>query len=108
VLFSKNSFSGIIRIHHTRIIRSGHFHHIDAHVVVPEFWSVEEAHKKTDQFEAKILKDYPDKAEMHIHIDPCFRQYCKVCDLVNCPVRAAPFEKKIAFTYDELVAPDER
>src|SRR5690606_10657019 len=38
VLFQKHVFPGIIRIHHTRVMRSGSYHHIDAHVVVPEYW----------------------------------------------------------------------
>ena len=28
---------GIIRVHHLRAIRAGRFHHVDAHLVVPEF-----------------------------------------------------------------------
>jgi cation diffusion facilitator family transporter len=35
---------GVIRVHHLRAIRSGRFQHVEAHLVVPEFWSVERAH----------------------------------------------------------------
>ncbi|HSE06234.1 MAG TPA: cation diffusion facilitator family transporter, partial [Methylomirabilota bacterium] len=36
---------GVIRIHHLRAIRAGRFHHVDAHLVVPEFWTVERSHE---------------------------------------------------------------
>ena len=33
---------GVIRVHHLRAIRAGRFNHVDAHLVVPEFWSLEQ------------------------------------------------------------------
>ena len=39
---------GVIRVHHLRAIRSGRFHHVEAHLVVPEFWSVERAHELSE------------------------------------------------------------
>jgi len=34
----------VSEIHETRAIRNGSFAHVDAHVVVPEYWTVEQAH----------------------------------------------------------------
>src|SRR5262245_33582642 len=42
--FDDFSLPGIIRIHHLRAIRSGRFTHVDAHLVVPEYWPVDRAH----------------------------------------------------------------
>lgn len=106
-LFYKHAFPGIIRIHHTRIIRSGRYHHIDAHIVVPEFWEVHKAHDETDRFSGLVIKDYEYEGEMHLHLDPCRRAYCKVCDLKDCPIRVHPFEKRMEFTLDELTDPKE-
>ena len=106
-LFDTNTFPGIIRIHHTRIIRSGAFHNIDAHVVLPEYWTVEEAHEKTDRFAYQVMRNHSVKGKIHFHLDPCRQAYCKVCDLENCPVRREPFAKRLPFSIDELTSPTE-
>lgn len=105
--FAKNIFPGIIRIHYTRVIRSGRYHHIDAHVVVPEFWDITKAHHETDRFEHMVLKEYPNEGELHLHLDPCRKAYCTVCDLSDCPIRQKPFIKRLSFTLEELTDPQE-
>ena len=98
---------GIIQVHHCRVIRSGRFHHIDAHAVVPEFWDVAEAHDRTDSFEAKLMEHYHYSGELHLHMDPCRQAYCRECSLQNCPIRRQPFFAKRRLTIEELTAPDE-
>ena len=102
-LFEKNYREGVIHIHHTRVMRSGRLHHIDCHLVIPEFWSIEKAHDFSDEFEEAILKDYEVDGEFHYHLDPCRKKYCKNCSFEPCSIRKAAFEKRIEFTYDELV-----
>lgn len=99
--------SGIIQLHHVRVIRSGHFHHIDAHAVVPEFWDVSEAHEKTEQFEARLINDYPYPGELHLHVDPCRRAYCRNCDVSDCPIRLHAFEHLRQLSIEELTNPEE-
>jgi len=48
---------GVIRVHHLRAIRSGRFHHVDAHLVVPEFWSVERSHELAEALGERVMKD---------------------------------------------------
>lgn len=103
----KVDFGGVIQIHSTRIIRSGRFHHIDAHAVVPEFWDVAEAHEKTEAFESRVLSEYPQPAELHLHVDPCRRVYCRRCDLAACPIRQAAFETRLEPDLATLTSPDE-
>lgn len=106
-LFQKHAFPGIIRIHHTRVMRSGSYHHIDAHVVVPEYWDVEKAHDETSRFEKSVIKEYYSDGEIHFHIDPCRQAYCEACDVTDCPVRKKAFKERIPFTLEELTDPDE-
>lgn len=98
---------GIIQIHHCRVIRSGRYHHIDAHAVIPEFWNVAEAHHWTMEFEEKLIRDYPYSGELHLHADPCRQAYCSVCDVENCPIRLKPFVAKRHLTFEEFTSPDE-
>lgn len=106
-VFAKCVFPGIIRIHYTRVIRAGRYHHIDAHVVVPEFWDITKAHKEVGRFEKMVFAEYQNEGELHFHLDPCRRAYCEVCDLENCPIRQKPFKKRLSFTLEELTDPEE-
>ncbi len=106
-IVSKVLRPGIIQIHHCRVIRSGNYHHIDAHVVVPEFWDVLKAHNETESFERKVIDSYPNEGELHFHVDPCRRAYCRVCEVEQCPVRQHPFETRRQWTIDEMTNPTE-
>lgn len=106
-IFAKHSLSGIIQIHNVRAIRSGWYHHIDAHVVLPEFWDVTTVHKVMRQFEDGVIHEYEYGGEMNFHVDPCQKKYCKNCDLEKCPIRLKPFEEKIVPTLESIRAFDE-
>jgi cation diffusion facilitator family transporter len=82
---------GLIDIHKVRVIRSGRFHHVDAHLVVPEIWSIKEAHEISQNFEQHVMREYSHSGEIAFHLDPCKRQYCKVCDFNPCPIRIKNF-----------------
>lgn len=107
-LFEKNYRPGVIDIHYTRVIRSGSFHHIDCHMVIPEFWTVSEAHYFSDNFDMSFLKDYPIEAELRIHLDPCRRVYCENCEVKDCPIRKKDFVKRILLdNLEEVTSPIE-
>ena len=90
---------GIIDIHEVRAIRSGRFHHIDAHVVVPEYWNVKDAHEILNQFEKRVVEKYSFDGEIAFHQDPCLQKYCSSCDVSSCPIRLKPLEKRREFTF---------
>jgi divalent metal cation (Fe/Co/Zn/Cd) transporter len=97
---------GVIRVHQLRAIRSGRFHHVEAHLVVPEFWSVERAHEVAEDVAARVIRELGVEGEIAFHTDPCHRIYCAVCDLEECPIRREPFRKVTPLTLEEAVQPD--
>lgn len=99
---------GLIRMHHLRAIRSGRFRHISAHLVVPEFWSVQRAHDAAEALAAHVLRELPGEGDIDFHTDPCERAWCAMCDLEACAVRRQPFAKLEPLTVDEAVEPDAR
>jgi cation diffusion facilitator family transporter len=105
--FDAYRMPGIIRIHHLRAIRSGRFTHVDAHVVVPEYWPVDRAHVLAESFEDRVMSACGVEGEIVFHIDPCHRAYCAQCDVMDCPVRMAPFVARPPHTLDEAVRTDE-
>ncbi len=103
---NSNVVPGIIRVHNLRAIRSGSFSHIDAHLVVPEFWSVIAAHDASDAFERQVITACGIEGEIIFHTDPCRRAYCTRCDIPSCPIRVEPFRFRPDLTVDEVVQPD--
>ena len=109
-LFERYRFSGAIDLHHFRILKSGKFHHVDAHLVVPEFWTIQSAHVLVDEYERRIQNDYPFQLELAVHLDPCRQSYCRICDYPECPIRVNPFENKKSFHRERVLRvppPDE-
>lgn len=102
-VINKNKNSAVIDIHHLRMIRSGNFHHIDAHMVVPEFWDVSRVHEHTEKFEKSVVLDYKHDGEFAFHVDPCKKSFCKVCSLESCNVRKQNFESIRFMDKDHLV-----
>jgi divalent metal cation (Fe/Co/Zn/Cd) transporter len=101
-----NLTPGIIRVHYLRAIRAGRFTHVDAHLVVPEYWTVDQAHEAADGFERRVLATLPFEGELAFHTDPCRQLYCATCDVQECPIRVAPFTGRQAMTVQEAVTPD--
>ena len=102
-LVNQNRVSEIIDVHQTKMIRSGSFHHIDTHVVVPEYMDVATVHRVTDLFEKTIVQQYKYDAEIAFHIDPCQRQYCGQCEMQNCPVRQNQFTGLKKMTVEQIM-----
>jgi cation diffusion facilitator family transporter len=104
--FDTHRLPGIIRVHHLRAIRAGRFTHVDAHLVVPEYWPVDRAHVLAEAFEERVIKACGVEGEIVFHIDPCHRAYCEQCDVLDCPVRQAEFIARPPHTLEEAVRPD--
>lgn len=106
-LFQKHYRPGVIQIHFTRVIRSGNYHHIDCHMVIPEFWNVLDAHDFAEKFERNVIHDYLVGGELHIHHDPCRKKFCDSCELPDCPIRISEFKARKILTFEEITAPME-
>ena len=89
--FDAARLPGVIHLHHLRTIRAGHEVHIDAHAIVPEHWSVAEAHLALHRLEEGMLAAAGAKGELALHLDPCRRERCEECDLPACPIREVAF-----------------
>ncbi|MBM4060587.1 MAG: cation transporter [Planctomycetes bacterium] len=100
--------NGVIRIHQLRSIRAGRFHHVSAHVVVPEFWTVQQAHDAAEGVAAEVVRELGGEVDITFHTDPCERAYCSRCDLETCSVRCQPFRGLDPLTLDEAVLTDQQ
>jgi cation diffusion facilitator family transporter len=93
----------VIDVHNLKIIRSGNFHHIDAHLVVPEYLDVATAHEIIGHFENKVVSAYKYEGEIAFHVDPCNKAYCVQCEMLDCQIRVQQFQKTKTYTAEDLV-----
>lgn len=94
---------GIIDVHDLRAINVGDRRHVDLHLVVPEFWTVDQAHDAMDAYEVRVRASHSLRVELQFHVDPCARAYCARCDLASCAVRGAAFKERRRITGETVV-----
>ena len=99
----------VIAVHRLRALRSGGVVHVDAHVVVPRFWSVSQAHDFADGFEQQLVHGMGQEAECLFHLDPCGSAFCRSCQVDPCPVRSHAFTRDRDWSLETLIrdAPEE-
>ena len=105
--FDEHRTPAIIRIHRLRAIRSGRFAHVDAHLIVPEYWTVEQAHEASDAFEQRVIQTCAIQGEIVFHTDPCRHLICPACDVGDCPIRRSAFVRRPPLTIEEARLSDE-
>lgn len=93
-----------IDLHNLRVIKYGSILHIDAHLTVPWYFDVRQAHREVDVFSDIIRKQYGASLELFVHSDGCIEgPQCPICMKESCHVRKHPFSKKIEWTLENAV-----
>jgi len=103
---NSNLVPGVVRVNSLRAIRAGRHCHVDAQLVVPEFWTVEEAYAFGIAFEHRVLRSLGSEGEVSLRVTPCHRSACASCEVDPCPIRVQPFVARPWITVDEAVQPD--
>ncbi|MEO8733679.1 MAG: cation diffusion facilitator family transporter [Flavobacteriales bacterium] len=90
--------SAWIDIHNFRVIKFGSTLHIDCHVTLPYYYSLEKAHSEISAMDELVNRNSGREVELFIHMDPCIPTSCPVCLVSDCPVRQAPFVRRVPWT----------
>lgn len=92
-----------IDVHNLRIIQYGSKLHVDCHVTLPWYFTLKEAHEQVDKIDEIVANKHSSQTEFFIHTDPCIKEQCKVCQIVDCPVRREAFKHKIDWTKETVL-----
>jgi cation diffusion facilitator family transporter len=92
-----------IDVHNLRVLRYGADLHIDCHVTLPYYFSLEEVHAEVHRIEEFIQTRFEVDTEMFVHADPCTFAACSHCHMPDCPVRQHPFSREIPWTVANTV-----
>jgi len=103
-LVSENRRENWIDMHNLRVIKYGGQLHVDAHITVPWYLNVHEAHVEIDMIAELIRKQFGDSLELFVHSDGCLYYQCNICSKANCPVRHAEFEKQIDWDVNNVLS----
>lgn len=102
-IFKKNRTNQWIDIHNLRIQQYGAHLHVDCHLTLPWYDSLEKTHHEVKSLEKLVKENITGDVEFFIHADPCTAfASCEICLLNECPERKAAFVKKIEWTIDTL------
>ena len=96
-----------IDLHNLRVIKYGSKLHLDAHLTLPWFFNMYEAHREIDGLSELVQKHFGQSVELFIHTDGCLDFSCSVCDRLDCDKRQQAFVSKIPWTR-ENVSNDEK
>lgn len=93
-----------VDLHNLRVIKFGSIFHIDAHLTLPWYFTVKDAHVEVDIFSDIIRKEYGESLELFIHSDGCDEgPQCPICMKPDCTVRKQPFKDKVEWTLTNVL-----
>lgn len=96
-----------IDVHNLRVQRYGANLHIDCHMQMPYYFTLEEVHTQLHDIEGLIRERFAVEVEMFVHADPCTFAACSLCHMAACPVRRHPFRHEVEWNLQNAVK-DER
>ncbi|MEJ8591316.1 cation transporter [Riemerella anatipestifer] len=83
-----------IDIHNVKVQQFGAHLHIDAHITLPYYYTLREAHQEMEKAIKLLLAHTERTVEFNFHMDDCKPFSCEICQL-DCLFRSAPFQKQI-------------
>ena len=102
-----NRRSKWIDMHNLRVIKYGSQLHVDCHITLPWYDSLEDTHSEVQAVERLLSENMAGDVEFFIHSDPCLPASCPLCAVENCSYRKAPFVRKVDWTMRNML-PDRK
>jgi divalent metal cation (Fe/Co/Zn/Cd) transporter len=101
---NRNRNTNWIDVHNVRIIKYGSVLHLDAHLTVPWYLNVHQAHAEIDQLSALIKKEFGEAVELFVHTDGCLDFSCYICSVKDCHVRKHAQKERVEWTVENLIS----
>lgn len=95
-----------IDVHNMKIQQFGANLHIDAHITLPWYYSLREAHNEMEKMIILLAKNTNRSVEFNFHMDDCKPVSCSVCQIKDCPAREKDFVKRVQWTPENVTSVD--
>jgi cation diffusion facilitator family transporter len=101
-ILDQNRSKNWVDLHNLRIIKYGSTLHVDCHLTVPWYLNVHEAHDEVEKLGKIVRTEFNNSIELFVHSDGCLPISCPICIKDDCPVRHHQFERRIAWTAENI------
>lgn len=95
-----------IDVHNMKIQQFGANLHIDAHITLPWYYSLRDAHNEMEKMIILLAKNTKRSVEFNFHMDDCKPISCPICQIADCPVREQDFVKRVTWTPENVTCID--
>lgn len=92
-----------IDIHNLRLQKFGHYLHVDCHLTLPFYYSLEQVHHHIKLLENDLNRDFNNHVELFVHTDPCQKIPCTICAVKDCAYREADHITQIEWNTHNLL-----
>ena len=93
-----------IDIHNLRVLKFGSTLHVDCHITLPWYNSLDEVHNEIATLEEIVRVNSGRDVEFFIHADPCaMPDSCRICQIKSCKHRKADLVKKVKWDSQHLL-----
>lgn len=103
-VLEKERNSRWIDMHHLKVQKYGSSLHVDCHVTMPFYLTLEEVHDEIKNLEKTFNMHFRHRVEISVHTDPCMQKSCALCHVADCSFRLEEFSKHITWNPSNLVA----
>lgn len=105
-ILEENRRTEWIDVHNMKIQQFGANLHIDAHITLPWYYSLRDAHNEMEKMIILLAKNTKRSVEFNFHMDDCKPISCPVCQISDCPVREKEFVKRVIWTHENVTSVD--
>ncbi|MDN4164266.1 cation diffusion facilitator family transporter [Cytophagales bacterium LB-30] len=92
-----------IDIHNMRVLKYGADLHVDCHVTLPYYFTLEQVHEELHELEEQLQKNINNELEIFTHADPCIPELCcRYCRISDCSVRQSAYTEDIEWNLGNL------
>ncbi|HKK60004.1 MAG TPA: cation diffusion facilitator family transporter, partial [Salinivirga sp.] len=92
-----------IDIHNFKLVKYGNAYHINCDLVLPYFLNLAQAHDEGEKLKKLVVDSFSEEIIFNLHIDECFKLYCKNCKQENCPARQEKFIEEADFDLKKFI-----
>jgi cation diffusion facilitator family transporter len=82
-----------VDVHNLRVQRYGSHRHLDAHITLPHYYTLNQVHSEVNAFEDICRQVLGAETEVFLHTDPCRPMGCSHCRMAQCAVRSEPYKQ---------------
>lgn len=97
-----------IDIHNFKLVKYGDVFHINCDLVLPFDTPLSEAHREGEELKKILTDNFSEEIVFNLHIDECFKLYCRNCKKDGCSSRSEEFVNRLDFDINIFIKENPR